>query len=103
MIIGAFPVAELGFTEVRFPAMDEENTRVSLPVRLGNVVYWVAFTAAIGCIFLGALGFVIQLFHLIQDEPSMADNIFMFASGVCLWILARAVKFALAGRQVKGL
>jgi hypothetical protein len=80
--------------------MDEEDTRVRLPARLGNVLYWVAYTVAIGCIFLGALGFAVQQFHLIQDAPSMADIIFMLAFGASLWIFARAVKFVLAGGQV---
>jgi hypothetical protein len=78
--------------------MEEEISRVRLPSRLGNVLYRVACTVAFICIFLGILGFVVLLFHLNQDAPSMADNIFMLVFGVFVWAAARGARFVLTGR-----
>jgi len=78
--------------------VDDENTRGKLLARLGNAVYWAACAVAVGCIFLSLLGFGVDLFHLIQDEPSKADNIFMFVFGVFVWVVGRALRYVLAGR-----
>jgi hypothetical protein len=79
--------------------MDERDTRITLPARLGNVLYWIAQTVAILCICLGVLGFVVQQFHLIQDEPSMADNIFVLAFGMAVWAAARVMRSILVSHR----
>jgi hypothetical protein len=80
------------------PVVDDKNTRGKVLARLGNVVYWTACAVAVGCIFLSVLGFGVDLFHLIQDEPSKADNMFMLVFGVFVWVIGRVLRYALAGR-----